>query len=225
MRADIGMSVRHGSCYLCSAGTQIRPVESLDRPFVVGNAHHKRPDSNRAFPQEEIARCDKTIKSLPLEGKVAKPQVLTDEVVAERILNADYSEETRPDSEPCFSIREASAPILSEHFIEKLLFVFRWNTNKADRGFQETINAKIKGTPQRGVPFILVPVAGLEPARCRHRWILSPLRLPIPSHRHLVLVYCSTGLRKMQPPILSFCAVRMQRRKSAPRRTETLPCR
>ena len=32
---------------------------------------------------------------------------------------------------------------------------------------------------------ILVPVAGLEPARCRHRWILSPLRLPIPSHRHI----------------------------------------
>ncbi len=29
----------------------------------------------------------------------------------------------------------------------------------------------------------MVPVAGLEPARCRHRWILSPLRLPIPSHR------------------------------------------
>ena len=24
----------------------------------------------------------------------------------------------------------------------------------------------------------LVPVAGLEPARCRQRWILSPLRLP-----------------------------------------------
>ena len=30
----------------------------------------------------------------------------------------------------------------------------------------------------------LVPVAGLEPARHRWRWILSPLRLPIPSHRH-----------------------------------------
>ena len=29
----------------------------------------------------------------------------------------------------------------------------------------------------------LVPVAGLEPARHRWRWILSPLRLPIPSHR------------------------------------------
>ncbi len=26
----------------------------------------------------------------------------------------------------------------------------------------------------------MVPGAGLEPARCRHRGILSPLRLPIP---------------------------------------------
>ena len=31
----------------------------------------------------------------------------------------------------------------------------------------------------------LVPVAGLEPARYRYQWILSPSRLPIPSHRHL----------------------------------------
>ena len=30
----------------------------------------------------------------------------------------------------------------------------------------------------------LVPVTGLEPVRHRWRWILSPLRLPIPSHRH-----------------------------------------
>ena len=30
---------------------------------------------------------------------------------------------------------------------------------------------------------LLVPVTGLEPVRCRQRWILSPLRLPIPSHR------------------------------------------
>ena len=33
----------------------------------------------------------------------------------------------------------------------------------------------------------MVPVAGLEPARCRQRWILSPLRLPIPSHRQINL--------------------------------------
>ena len=33
----------------------------------------------------------------------------------------------------------------------------------------------------------VVPVAGLEPARHRWRWILSPLRLPIPSHRHIVV--------------------------------------
>ena len=32
--------------------------------------------------------------------------------------------------------------------------------------------------------FFLVPVTGLEPVRCCHRGILSPLRLPIPPHRH-----------------------------------------
>lgn len=31
----------------------------------------------------------------------------------------------------------------------------------------------------------MVPVAGVEPARCRHRGILSPVRLPIPSHRRV----------------------------------------
>ena len=43
--------------------------------------------------------------------------------------------------------------------------------------------------PKNQIPIrvsaFLVPVAGLEPARCRHRWILSPLRLPIPSHRQV----------------------------------------
>ena len=35
-------------------------------------------------------------------------------------------------------------------------------------------------------------VAGLEPARCCHRGILSPLRLPIPPHQrtHCVIPYC-----------------------------------
>ena len=37
----------------------------------------------------------------------------------------------------------------------------------------------------------MVPVTGLEPVRCRQRWILSPLRLPIPSHRPVCLsLYC-----------------------------------
>ena len=38
------------------------------------------------------------------------------------------------------------------------------------------------------LPFVLVPVTGLEPVRCRQRWILSPLRLPIPSHRHNIVI-------------------------------------
>ena len=40
---------------------------------------------------------------------------------------------------------------------------------------------------RKQLPFILVPVTGLEPVRCRQRWILSPLRLPIPSHRQTAL--------------------------------------
>ena len=34
----------------------------------------------------------------------------------------------------------------------------------------------------------LVLVAGLEPARCRHRGILSPLRLPIPPHQRITTI-------------------------------------
>ena len=34
----------------------------------------------------------------------------------------------------------------------------------------------------------LVPVVGLEPTRCRHQRILSPSRLPIPSHRRMVIL-------------------------------------
>ena len=39
--------------------------------------------------------------------------------------------------------------------------------------------------------FLLVPVVGLEPTRCRHQRILSPSRLPIPSYRHISVFYYS----------------------------------
>ncbi len=61
-----------------------------------------------------------------------------------------------------------------------------------------------------GVSHILVPVAGLEPARCRQRWILSPLRLPfhhtgrcvlyLTSHRWR-FYYCGRRWRQMSPTI------------------------
>ena len=35
----------------------------------------------------------------------------------------------------------------------------------------------------------LVPVTGVEPVRYRYHWILSPARLPIPSHRQILLNY------------------------------------
>ena len=51
-----------------------------------------------------------------------------------------------------------------------------------------------KGSDYRG----LVPVTGLEPVRCRQRWILSPLRLPIPSHRQIKQSYYTRTRPKLQ---------------------------
>lgn len=62
---------------------------------------------------------------------------------------------------------------------------------------QEKITLKIerwrdKGGTKKNPQFLenkeiagMVPVAGLEPAHHRWQWILSPPRLPIPTHRHL----------------------------------------
>ncbi len=47
-----------------------------------------------------------------------------------------------------------------------------------------------------------MPKAGLEPARCRQHWILSPARLPIPPLRQMVVyiskIYYTEKSRKMQ---------------------------
>ena len=43
----------------------------------------------------------------------------------------------------------------------------------------------------------MVPVAGVEPARYRYHWILSPARLPIPSHRP-VNMYYSRQVKEIQ---------------------------
>ena len=46
---------------------------------------------------------------------------------------------------------------------------------------------KIKTEIPKGYLGFMVPVTGLEPVRYRYRRILSPLRLPIPSHRQITL--------------------------------------
>lgn len=50
------------------------------------------------------------------------------------------------------------------------------------------IHKKLKAD-QNWSALILVPLAGLEPARYRYRWILSPLRLPISPQQHNVSSY------------------------------------
>ena len=71
-------------------------------------------------------------------------------------------------------------------------------TPKLRFGFSAAHRRHKKKTTKTVVLFFMVPVAGLEPARYRYRWILSPLRLPIPSHRHKLLNHSSTTILFLQ---------------------------
>jgi hypothetical protein len=52
----------------------------------------------------------------------------------------------------------------------------------------------------------MVPGAGLEPARCCHRGILSPLRLPISPPGHLeALVGIEPTMAELQSTALPLC--------------------
>ena len=54
---------------------------------------------------------------------------------------------------------------------------------------------------QSGLCSDVVPVVGLEPTRYRYQRILSPSRLPIPSHRPVVLAYYTRRRTKIQEEI------------------------
>ena len=57
----------------------------------------------------------------------------------------------------------------------------RWERNHKRR--KEKIRTRLQ-SGESGSDFLsLVPAAGVEPARYRYHWILSPARLPIPSRR------------------------------------------
>ena len=49
----------------------------------------------------------------------------------------------------------------------------------------------------------LVPVTGLEPVRCRQRWILSPLRLPFHHTGRLFFLLIQWELGRLRCPISS----------------------
>ncbi len=51
----------------------------------------------------------------------------------------------------------------------------------------------------------MVPVAGLEPARYRYQWILSPSRLPIPSHRQFNFIIILPVKEKIKYFFVAFC--------------------
>ena len=43
----------------------------------------------------------------------------------------------------------------------------------------------------------MVPVVGVEPTRYRYHWILSPARLPIPSHRRMTGIIITYRFEKI----------------------------
>ena len=51
----------------------------------------------------------------------------------------------------------------------------------------------------------VVPLAGFEPARCFHRGILSPFRLPIPSQRRLIISSYALPINKVI--VSSICTI------------------
>ena len=79
-----------------------------------------------------------------------------------------------------------------------------------------------KKTRFENLVFYTIPAAGVEPARCCHRWILSPVRLPIPpcwhsyilTHGYLfvnftlyvkeLMIICHTNLLEFQSEILRY---------------------
>ena len=66
------------------------------------------------------------------------------------------------------------------YFIREAYFTLRSNISLVPQG----TNFIEKDDCSRNRLF-LVPVTGVEPVRYRYHWILSPARLPIPSHRQI----------------------------------------
>ena len=63
-----------------------------------------------------------------------------------------------------------------------------------------------------------MPLTGIEPVRCFHRGILSPMRLPIPPHPHNICIVAQEG-GNVNLPAASFCrlfAERVQKADSPP---------
>ena len=56
---------------------------------------------------------------------------------------------------------------------------------------------------QSGLCSDVVPVVGLEPTRYRYQRILSPSRLPIPSHRHLTISHYTGWESKIQEKLFA----------------------
>ncbi len=68
---------------------------------------------------------------------------------------------------------------------------------------------KRKGTGESPMPFLMVPEAGIEPARYRYRGILSPVRLPVPPSRHRLRMSRLPTSGEVVAPFAACCCLLM----------------
>ena len=109
-----------------------------------------------------------------------------------RLLNTIDAASLKPPSSPTASPRGGGFAAFARHQGGRTLGR-SWKRRNSHQSavFGEAGNGTVVGISE------LVPVAGLEPARHRWQWILSPPRLPIPTHRQKHIEY-STLLCRMQ---------------------------
>ncbi len=79
----------------------------------------------------------------------------------------------------------AKPPLLLSFFLLSFIRKRQAERKKKNEKRKSEKNKKKRQSSAENCRFFLVPVAGVEPARYRYHWILSPARLPIPSHRQV----------------------------------------
>ncbi len=79
--------------------------------------------------------------------------------------------------------RSAHPHVAKPRFIAEGCFI-----SEAPSCAEGALHSKNAPLSQDNSAFLLVPEAGVEPARYRYHWILSPARLPIPSFRRIAAI-------------------------------------
>ena len=121
-------------------------------------------------------------KKMPVQsaGETTKEKAEPGTRIASRLSLADLRYKKDISTNVCSSFKQKKR--VRTRIASRLSLGLRY---KKDTRHKRERKGKIKTEPGTRIAsrLSLVPVAGVEPAPCCQDWILSPARLPIPSHR------------------------------------------